>query len=88
MSAVKIQISEIIVNERIRSPIVDKDSEIFKALKESINKHGIIVPLRVSGKFIEFTNDIEFTLIDGLQRLEVAKDLGITEVLAFVEMNH
>ena len=86
LTTAKVKICEIIVNERIATPI-NKDSIDFKNLFESIKKNGIMIPLRLSGKFQPFNNNIEFTLIDGLRRLEIAKDLGITEVPAFVEMS-
>jgi len=86
MKVMKVKIFEIIVNKRIASPI-DKDSQDFKNLTASIKKDGIMIPLRLTGQYVEFKNDIEFTLVDGLRRLEVAKDLGIQEVLAYVEMS-
>lgn len=54
----------------------DLQGEDYKALKNDIAKNGIRLPLEI----LE-----DYTIIDGHQRLRVAKELGITEVPCLIK---
>jgi ParB/RepB/Spo0J family partition protein len=56
------------------------DSEEYIAFRENVRANGILVPLRVRKKTDESTQTDFWELIDGLQRLTIAKELGLTEV--------
>lgn len=57
----------------------------FELLKRSIKNEGILVPILVRPSE---TAEGQFVLVDGLQRLSIAQDLGLEEVpVAIVEAN-
>ena len=88
MIVMKVKISEIRDNPKLNK-VVDENSKIFKALVESIKELGIVSPVVLE----EHLNDFDiwssfFTIIDGVQRVKAAKELGILEIPALVKVTH
>jgi ParB-like nuclease family protein len=58
------------------NPKARTEASALRALREDIEKNGLLVPIHVNGG----TNEVE----DGNRRYTVASDLGIAEVVAYV----
>ena len=72
-----IPLSLIIVADQIRSGI-DKESESFKAILESIREKGVLEPVIVTSK------DNKYLLISGERRLLACRQLGLPTIPAWV----
>jgi len=59
---------------------VQKDSEQFQGLVDSIRKSGVMNPISVRRSTDEKTNEKFYELIDGLHRFAGAREAGLTEI--------
>jgi ParB-like chromosome segregation protein Spo0J len=87
MIIMRVKISEIRDNPKLNK-IVDEDSKIFRALVESIKKLGVVEPVTLDEHMDDFTMESFFTVIDGVHRVQAAKELGILEIPALVKVTH
>lgn len=63
---------------------VDKESEQYHELVESVRSKGVLLPIRVRMLVDAQTNQPYFSLIDGLHRFCAACDAGLYEIPAIV----
>ena len=87
MIIMTVKISEIRDNPKFNK-VIDKDSEVFKALIGSVKERGVVYPITLDEHMDDFTMESFFTVIDGVHRIEAAKELGILEIPALVKVHH
>lgn len=73
-----IEVSKLVVEDHFS--LKQMEPEMYKNLKESIEKHGILDPLHVHP-----LEDGTFKILDGRHRLRVAKELGLSTVPCIIE---
>lgn len=59
---------------------VNKESEAYIGLRDSIRDVGVLNPINVREQTDPETNEIYFEIIDGLHRYSAAQDAGLTEI--------
>lgn len=78
----KIPVSKIRENAEALRQTVDKESEEYVQLVDSVRKRGILNPILVREIKDPATGDTLYGLIDGLHRFNAAMDAGLTEIPA------
>ena len=78
----KIPLSKIRENAEALRTTVEKDTEEYQQLVDSVKKRGILNPILVREIKDPATGDILYGLIDGLHRFNAAMDAGLTEIPA------
>lgn len=78
----RISLSKIRENAEALRTTVEKDSEEYVQLVDSVKKKGILNPILVREIKDPATGDTLYGLIDGLHRFNAAMDAGLTEIPA------
>jgi len=73
-----ISIDKFVSEGNVRSSNVPKSDENYKALKSNIKDIGLIQPITY-----RVNDDGDFVVVDGHQRLQIHKDLKLTEIKAY-----
>ncbi len=80
----KIPLSKIRENKEALRTVVEKDTEEYQQLVQSVRRNGVMQPISVREITDPATGEALYGLIDGLHRFNAAMDAGLSEIPAHV----